>query len=112
MRQVIIALNQLIAFVLEIGMLISLGIWGFHGEQSTGEKYLLGLGLPLLVAGVWGIWAAPRSAYRLALPYRLLFSFTLFALTAFLLYRLGHGTVAIVFVIFALLSALVELAFD
>jgi hypothetical protein len=104
--------HQLVAFLLEIGMLISLGIWGFHGEKSTGLKYVLGTGLPVVAAGLWGILAAPRSSYRLDLPYRLLFSLALFGLAAFLLHRLGHTTLAIVFASVAVVSIILELVFD
>lgn len=104
-------IHQLIAFLLEIAMLFILGMWGFRGEKTTLANYGLGLGAPLLVACLWGIWAAPRSAYRLDLPYRLLFSLTLFGLTAFLLYQLGHLSLAMVFFIIALVSALLEWLF-
>lgn len=107
--QLIKAVNQLVAFLLEIGMLISFGMWGFHGETSVGKRYLLGLGLPLLAAVLWGIWAAPKSSYRLDLPYRLLFSLTLFALSALTLHRLGHTSWAVLFATLAISSAMVEL---
>ncbi|ADB38235.1 YrdB family protein [Spirosoma linguale] len=110
--QLIKATHQLIAFLLEIAMLISLGMWGFHGDKSTLEKLLPGLGMPLLAAILWGVLASPKSSYRLDLPYRLLFSFTLFCLAAFLLYRLGHTTLALVFVGIAIISTLLELVFD
>jgi len=105
-------IHQFVAFSLEIAMLISLGLWGFHGDQSTGLKYLLGLGLPLLAAGLWGILAAPRSSHRLGLPFRLLFSLALFGLAAALLYKLGYTRLAFVFAALAVISALPELVFD
>ncbi|GAB3012702.1 YrdB family protein [Spirosoma pulveris] len=110
--QLVKALHQLIAFLLEIAMLITLSMWGFHGVKSTVAKWLPGLGLPILAAILWGILAAPKSSYRLDLPYRLLFSFTLFGITSFLLYRLGHTTLAILFIVLAVLSTLLELVFD
>ncbi|AKD55583.1 YrdB family protein [Spirosoma radiotolerans] len=105
-------IHQLVAFSLEIAMLISLGMWGFHGDKSTGLKYLMGLGLPLLVAGLWGVWAAPRSSHRLELPYRLLFSLTLFGMAAASFYKMGYPRLAYVFAGVAVISALLELVFD
>ncbi|AUD06389.1 YrdB family protein [Spirosoma pollinicola] len=110
--QLIKLLHQLVAFLLEIGMLIILGMWGFQGEKSIVEKYLLGLGLPLLAATLWGILAAPKSANRLDLPFRLLFSAMAFGLAAFLLYRLGHTRLAVAFACIAVVSVLLELVFD
>lgn len=105
-------IHQLVAFSLEMIMLISLGMWGFHGDKSTGLKYLMGLGLPLLAAGVWGILAAPRSSRRLDLPYRLLVSLALFGLAATLLHKMGYTRLALVFAGVAVISALLELLFD
>lgn len=105
-------IHQTVAFSLEIAMLIILGMWGFHEGRSTLAKYGFGLGIPLVAICLWGIWAAPKSAHRLDLPYRLLFSITLFGMAAFLLYRLGHLTIAIAFACIALLSALLEWLFD
>ncbi|GAB2537881.1 YrdB family protein [Spirosoma aerophilum] len=104
--------HQLVAFLLEIAMLIVIGMWGFQLRQSTIEKYLIGIGLPLLAACLWGLWAAPRSAYRLELPYRVLFSSTLFGVAAFLLHRLGHTTLGILFALIAVVSAILELIFE
>ncbi len=110
--QLIKLLHQLTAFLLEIGMLIALGMWGFQSDRSTLEKYLLGLGLPLAAVTLWGVLAAPKSAHRLDLPYRLVFSILLFELAAFLLYRLGHIKLAIAFGCLAVVSVLLELVFD
>lgn len=105
-------IHQLVAFLLELGMLVTLGMWGFQGERSTLEKYLLGLGLPLFAAVLWGVLAAPKSANRLKLPYRLLFSGTLFLLSTFLLYRLGHTKLAFFFAGVAVVSISLEVFFD
>lgn len=110
--QLVKLIHQLVAFSLEIGILITLGMWGFHEGKFILTKYLFGLGMPLLAACLWGIWAAPKAAYRLQLPPRLLFGLTLFALAAFLLYRLGHLTAAIAFICVAILSALLEWIFE
>jgi hypothetical protein len=110
--QLIKMAHQLVAFLLEIGMLLALSMWGFQNRQSIVEKYVVGIGLPVLAACLWGVLAAPRSAYRLDLPFRLLFSLPLFGLAAFLLYRLGHSTMAILFASVSVLSAILEFIFD
>lgn len=107
--QLLKGLNQVIYFSLELCMFVSLGYAGFHNSQHPYGKYLMGIGLPLLAATLWGIFAAPRSAYRLDFPYRSLFALTLFGFTALLLYRSGHPRLAIVFGLLALASELTAL---
>lgn len=68
--------------------------------------FLLGIGLPLIAAVLWGVWAAPRSAHRLPMPYRTLFIFGLFALSAYLLHGAGNSKLAVAFAILALISTL------
>lgn len=41
-------------FVLEIILLFSLGYRGFHAGQGVWLSIILGLGLPLLTAVIWG----------------------------------------------------------
>jgi len=63
-------LNLLVRFLLELCLLAAVGYWGFETHSSWGWKILLGIGLPLLIAGLWGMFLAPKSAYRLGgVPY-------------------------------------------
>lgn len=107
--QILKGLNQIIYFLIELSMLGSLGYTGFQSSQHTYGKYLLAIGLPLVAATLWGIFAAPRSDYRLAAPYRSLFALTLFGLSFFLLYRTGQARLAITLGIVALASELTAL---
>jgi len=58
-------LNLLVRFLLELCLLAAIGYWGFETHSSWGWKILLGIGLPLLIAVLWGMFLAPKSAYRL-----------------------------------------------
>ena len=108
--QLIKGLNQVVYFLLELSMLGAYGYAGFHSSQHTYGKYLLGIGLPLIAAILWGIFAAPRSAHRLAFPYRTLFALTLFGVAFLLLYRTGYPHLAITLGIVALASELIALS--
>ena len=108
--QILKGFNQLIYFLVELAMFASLGYVGFRANAHPLGKYLTGLGLPLLAIILWGIFAAPRSAYRLEPPVRALFALVLFGVTAFLLYRFGLVKIALVFGTVALLSQLLALA--
>ena len=107
--QFIRGFNQVVYFILELTMFGSLAYAGYHSVRHPYGKYLLGIGLPLLAIVLWGFLAAPRSAYRLALPYRSIFALTLFGLSAFLLYRTGQPRLALIFGIIALGSELTAL---
>ena len=107
--QLIKGLNQLVYFLIELSMLGSFGYAGFQISQHPYGKYLLGIGLPLLAAVLWGIFAAPRATHRLDVPYRSLFALTLFGLAFLLLYRTGHTRLAITLGITAVLSELTAL---
>ncbi|WP_420148289.1 YrdB family protein [Spirosoma sp.] len=100
------AIHQAIYFMVELSMLASLSYAGF---SSAYHNYLLGIGLPLSAIILWGIFAAPRSTYRLDLPYRSLFTISLFGLSAFLLYQTGQAHLAILFGSIALLSEIIAL---
>ncbi len=58
-------LNLLVAFLVELALLASLGYWGFHTEHSSSLHWLLGLGAPLLIAAIWSVLGAPKSPRRL-----------------------------------------------
>ena len=58
-------INLALAFILELAMLAAFAYCGFHAGDSTLGKLLLGIGIPVLVAVIWGIWMAPNSARRL-----------------------------------------------
>jgi hypothetical protein len=110
MIPIIKGFNQLIYFLLELSMFASLGYIGFHSNAHPYGKYVAGVGLPLTAVVLWAIFAAPRSVYRLEVPYRSMFALTLFGLTALWLYRAGYPRLAITFGLIALASELLTLA--
>ncbi len=57
-------INLAVRFLLEICVLIAVGYWGFKTGSGWLLKILLGIGLPVLIAMVWGMFGAPKSAYQ------------------------------------------------
>jgi Protein of unknown function (DUF2568) len=57
--------NLAVRFLLELGALAALGVWGVDTGQSLLADIALGGGAPLLAAVVWGTLAAPKSKWRL-----------------------------------------------
>ncbi|HEY4108126.1 YrdB family protein [Puia sp.] len=101
----VLQFNLVVLFFMELGMLTALGYWGFHTHTGA-PAWLWGIGLPLAVAFLWGIWAAPRSSRRLGMPYRAIFATVLFGLAAFLWSRAGQEKYAIIFFIVSVISML------
>ena len=58
-------LNLLVRFLLEICMLAAVGYWGFRTGSGWVVRVLLGIGLPILIAVVWGMFVAPKAMYPL-----------------------------------------------
>ena len=59
------SINLALAFILELAMLAAFAYWGFQTGGSAVMKILLGIGIPLLVATLWGIFMATKSSRRL-----------------------------------------------
>ena len=52
-------LNLVLRFALEIAGLIAMGYWGFRTGQGAFMRFLLGSGVPLLAAVLWGVFRVP-----------------------------------------------------
>jgi len=97
MNEALKGVNAGLAFFLELAMFAALGYWGFYGDKSILTKWLLGIGLPLLTAVVWGMFLAPRATYRLGNISGNLLSLILFLWAATVLFYTGHALLAVIF---------------
>ena len=59
------SINVAVRFLLEICVLISVGYWGFKSDSGWILKIPLGIGAPLLIAVIWGMFGAPKATYHL-----------------------------------------------
>lgn len=89
--------NEVLFFLLELIMYFSIGYFGFQQGKSTFLKWVFACGLVLIAAILWGYLAAPKSQTKLDLPYRLVFELAMFLMAAFLLYKLNHASLALLF---------------
>jgi hypothetical protein len=90
--------NLLLAFLAE---LVALGIfawWGWEAVSSTPLKLLLAIGLPVVAAVLWGLFAAP-TASRGTPVVRAIMKVVVFGLAGAALWSLGHPLLAVVFVV-------------
>lgn len=72
-------LNLLVRFLLELCMLAAVGYWGFKTQSGWLMKVLFGIGLPVLIAVLWGLFLAPRATYPLGGALYLTLELILFA---------------------------------
>ena len=97
-------INAALAFILELAMLAAFGYWGFHGDKSLLAKWILGIGLPVITAVIWGMYLAPRAAHRLGNISGNLLSLILFLCGAAALLYTGHTSLAIIFAVTAIVN--------
>jgi hypothetical protein len=93
------SINFALTFLLELAMLAAYAYWGFQAGHITITKILLGVGVPLLVAVVWGFLMAPRSSMRLRGAAYLALKIILFGLAIAALFVLGNRVLGIVFAV-------------
>jgi hypothetical protein len=103
MLEAIKSLNAALALVLELGVLVALGYWGFTTGSSLLVRIGLGIGFPLLAILVWGLWGAPKSKWRRLGLWFLLLRLVFFSSAVVALFFAGQYAVG---VIFALLTVL------
>ncbi len=53
-----------VAFASELAALGALGYWGASVDGMAAARWLLGLGVPLAAAVLWGVFAAPQAVVQ------------------------------------------------
>jgi len=106
--QALASLNLVLAFALELAMLAAFALFGFRVTDHSIMRWVLAVGLPVLVAILWGMLLAPRATHRLPMVPGILLSLGLFLLGALALYRssqpgpaIAMGAAAIVHAVLA-----------
>lgn len=92
-------LNLAVRFLLELCMLAAIAFWGFKTQSSWLMKILLGIGLPLLVAVLWGMFLAPKAARPLHGASFLTLELILFTLGSLALFAAGKPTLGWIYII-------------
>jgi hypothetical protein len=90
-------LNLLVRFLLELCMLAAVGYWGFTTQSGWVMKIILGIGLPLLMAVIWGLFLAPRATHPLRGVTRELLELLLLGSGAVALFANGKPTLGWVY---------------
>ena len=98
-------INLALAFGLELAALAALAYWGF----TTGPgvlAWVLGLGAPLVMVVVWGLWMAPTAARRLPDPGRMVAQLGIFGIAALALAVAGQPGWAAIFAVLTVINTL------
>ncbi|MFD6533983.1 YrdB family protein [Streptomyces sp. NPDC060184] len=57
--------NELLAFFVEVVALVAFARWGWHASGNAVLRIVLAVGLPVVAAVVWGMFASPKARYTL-----------------------------------------------
>ena len=96
--------NLALAFLLELGVLAALLIWGWSTGSNLLTKIGLGVGAAAIAVIVWALFGAPRSTRRLKGMWYWLLRVAFDAVGALAFYAAGQHAVAAVFAVVALLN--------
>lgn len=82
-------------FMLELGLVFSLGYAGLHIADNALLKWSAAILLPLGAVIVWGLFIAPKATHVLEQPQRIILELILFGIAVALLLVTGHKAAAI-----------------
>jgi hypothetical protein len=98
------AVNEGLAFLLELLALGGLAWWGADTGRGLAGKILLGAGAPVVAAVAWGLFAAPRARFQVPLAAVLAVKVIVFGLAAVAGYAIGRHWLAIAIAIVVLIN--------
>ena len=107
-------INLMVRFLLELSALSATGVWGWKLSEGW-IRFGLALGIPIIIAVVWGTFAVPNDPSRsgsapIVVPgiVRLAIELSIFAFATWVLHELGYirfsrifGTLVVLHYIFS-----------
>lgn len=94
------------AFLLELAVLFSVGLWAFSLDAKIATKLAAGLGGPLVLIILWAVFGSPSATVPLHGGVRLAFEVVWFGLGPLALIAAGRTVPAIVFVVLYVLNTM------
>ena len=98
-EQMRIGPNAVLRFLLELAGLFAQGYWGFATQDNWALKLLFGLGIPIVMAALWGVFRVQHDGgppvVEVAPQVRLLLEVAFFGLAIGLLCAAGLPTFAL-----------------
>jgi hypothetical protein len=86
--------NLALRALMELGIVVGLGYWGYKVGGSLGTRFLLAIGAPLVGFGFWGM-VDFRQAGKFAEPLRLIQELVISGLAAAAWYASGQHSLGI-----------------
>lgn len=102
MAETLIGSNVFLRGLMEFGIIVAFGYWGYHAGSTTGSKLLLAVGAPLLGFGFWGL-VDFRQAGTISEPLRLTQELVISGLAAVGLYAAGQPGLGLALIAISLL---------
>ena len=96
-------LTLLVRFLLELCLLGALAWWGFETGDGAAAHALLGVGVPVAAAVVWGLFIAPKARHPVPLAVWIGLQVVLFGAAALGLAAVASTALAVLFVIVVVL---------
>lgn len=100
--------NLTLAFLLELAMLGAFAYWGFSFTDNL-LRWLLGLGVPVVVIFIWARYLAPNSKSRLRRVWLIAIKSVLFGLATLALVSTGQGPLAALFALLAIINQILSI---
>lgn len=97
-------LNLLVRFLLELCVLAAVGYWGFNTQSNWLMKSLFGIGLPIFLAVLWGLFVAPKAIYPLSSAAHLILELVLLTSGAVALFASGKTTLGWVYTVILIVN--------
>jgi hypothetical protein len=93
------SVTLLVRFLLELCMLGALAYWGFTTGDGAAAQALLGVGVPVAAAVVWGMFIAPKARYPVPIAVWIGLQVVLFGAAALGLAAVASTQLVVLFVI-------------
>jgi hypothetical protein len=98
------SLNLAVAFLIEIAALVAFAWWGFQLSAPGWVRALVGIGLPLVTAVVWGLILAPRATFKLPLAAKLVLKAIVFGAATAAIIASGGLVLGIVYAVIVVVN--------
>ena len=84
-----LAINLAIRFLIELAVLMFIGVWGFTMDgPPLFLKGVIGIGCPLIVAVLWGLFVAPKAPFSIPIPLKMGIELIIFLFGIWVVYSL------------------------
>lgn len=101
-----VLVNLALRLILEVCALVAISYWGFTTGKGILIKWLMGLGFPIIIMFIWGMFGSPAAPMPLSGIYRVLLELAIFTVASLALFASGRTTLAIVFAVLVIINKL------